>query len=101
MSENYYRLSIRFTNGETARFILREPIDTAGVTEKTRFVLVRTVAESSSIPETFLASFDDVSYIKTEHVEGKELRHRVAGITSGLAGEGNLEPDAISIVEFI
>jgi hypothetical protein len=101
MSESYFRLSVRFTNGETARFIVREPIDTGGVTDKTRFILIRTVNESSSHPETFLASLGDVSYIKTEHVEGKELRQRVAGITSALAGEGNLGPDAISIVEFI
>jgi hypothetical protein len=101
MSENFFRLSIRFTNGETARFVLRDPLDTTGVTEKTRFVLVRTVGESSTVPETFLASFDDVSYMKTEYVEGKELRQRVAGITSGLAVEDNLGPDAISIVEFI
>jgi hypothetical protein len=101
MNESYYRLSIRFTNGETAKFILREPIDTAGLTDTTRFVLVQTINASSSVPDVFLASFADVSYLKTEQGEGKELRHRVAGITSGLAGEDSLGPDAISTVEFI
>jgi hypothetical protein len=101
MSESYFRLSIRFTNGETARFILREPIDTRGLTDKSRFILVHTVDGASEFPETFLASLGDVSYIKTEHVEGKELRQRVAGITSGLASEDSLGPDAISTVEFI
>jgi hypothetical protein len=101
MNESYYRLSIRFTNGETARFVLREPLDTEGLTEKTRFVLVRTVSETSTIPSTFLATLGDVSYIRTEYVEEKELRQRVAGITSGLAVDGNLGPDAISTVEFI
>lgn len=100
MSESYYRLSIRFTNGDTTRFFVSEPVDTASVTEKTKFVLVRTVGESG-VSETFLASLADVSFIKTEHVEGKELRHRVAGITSGLAGDDTSAPDAVSTVEFI
>jgi len=100
MSESYYRLSIRFTNGETTRFVLAEPIETASVTERTKFVLVRTTGESGA-PETFLASLGDVSFIKTEHVEGKELRQRVAGITSGLANDDQSGPGAVSTVEFI
>ena len=100
-SDMYYRLIIRFTNGETLKFILREPLDTKGISDKTRFALVRTQDDVSDAPNLFVANLSDVSFIKTERIDSKELRHRVAGITSGLGGEGDSAPNIVSTVEFV
>jgi hypothetical protein len=99
-SKSYYRLIIRFTNGETQRFIMREPIDTAGISDRTRYALVRTLGPSSDIPDILLAALSDVSFIKTERIEGKELRHRVAGIASAVSTDEDV-PDEVSTVEFV
>jgi hypothetical protein len=101
-SSNYYRLTIRFTNGETDRFILCEPIDTGQLSEKSRFALVRTHgSKSDGDTHMFLASLADVSFIKTEPIEAKDLRQRVAGITGSLGIDGEDTPNEISTVEFI
>lgn len=101
-SNNYYRLTIRFTNGETVRFILCEPIETSQLSEKSRFALVRTHGSNSDgDSRVFLASLADVSFVKTEQIEAKDLRQRVAGITGSLSVDGEGAPHEISTVEFI
>ena len=101
-SNHYYRLTIRFTNGETDRFVLCEPIDTGQLSEKTRFALIRTHDNTAEgVSQVFLASLDDVSFIKTEQIEAKDLRQRVAGITGSLNAENDGNPSQISTIEFV
>jgi hypothetical protein len=97
----YYRLTLRYSNGETSRFLLRQPLDTGRMTNHARFGVVRsTEGENGAETDVVLASLSDLSYIKTEKIDGKEIRQRVAGITSGLTGL-DAGPDAYSTVEFI
>ena len=101
-TDHYYRLTVRFTNGETDRFILVEPIETNQLSEKSRFALIRTHDNSSDgASQIFIASLSDISFIKTERIEAKDLRQRVAGITGMLGVEGDGSPSAIPTIEFI
>jgi hypothetical protein len=102
MSEaSYHRLIIRFTNGETVKFVLREPVDTSRISMSSQFVLVRSSEEGAEGPgQIFLASLKDVSYLKVEPLSAKDLRHRVTGMAAGSVDESS-GPDAVSTVEFI
>jgi hypothetical protein len=98
----YYRLIIRFTNGDAEKFVVSDPIDGGQITDKTRFAIVRTRRQDSDdMEQVFVASLADVSYIKTQRVEQKDMRHRVAGITGSIGFEepGGLE--AISTIQFV
>lgn len=100
-NDDYYRLTLRYTSGEATKFIVREPIDPGRLTLTTRFVVVRSVHdETGEQTDVLMASLADLSYIKSEKIDAKELRHRVAGITSGLGGL-DAGPDSVSTVEFI
>lgn len=101
MSEQtYYRLVVRFSNGETTKFVLHEKVDTSKISEKARFMLVKSrSAESDFSDQIFLASLKDVSYIKVERLEAKDLRHRVAGIAGSI--DEMAGPEAVATVEFI
>ena len=101
-NENYFRLTVRFTNGETSRFILREPIDTTQISDKSRFAVIRTYQSDPGVPpELFLASLADISFIKTDRIETKDMRHRVAGIASALTNDADALPNAMSTIEFL
>ena len=98
----FYRLIIRFSNGEIVKFIVREPFDTRQITDKTRFAIVRAKqGNTDEIAQVFLASLSDISYIKTQPVEPKELRHRGVGITNSVGFEESAGPDAIATIDFI
>jgi hypothetical protein len=102
INDNFYRLTLRYTSGETTRFIVREPLDTGRLTINARFVVVRSSeGESGGQTDVLVATLTDISYIKTEKIDSKELRHRVAGITSGIGGGLDAGPEAVSTVEFI
>lgn len=102
MSEAFYRLSIRFTNGETERFILCSPIDGGQITERTRFAIVRTRRrESDENEQVFVAGMADVSFVKTEKLDAKELRHRVAGIAGSMGSDESSGPDEIATIDFV
>ena len=98
---SFYRLSIRFTNGEVERFVMRQPIDGTQINDRTRYAIVRTMRRDSDDPEqVFVACMDDVSYVKTQRLEQKELRHRVTGITGSIAEEQD-GPETIATIQFV
>jgi hypothetical protein len=100
-NDSYYRLSIRFTNGEVERFIMREPIDGSQIHDRTRYAIVRTQRRDSDDPDqVFVACMDDVSYVKTQRLEQKELRHRVTGITGSIV-EDHDEPETVATIQFV
>ena len=98
---SFHRLIIRFTNGETVKFIVREPVDTSRIAVSSQFVLVRSHEEEASgdPAQVFLASLKDISYLKVERVSAKDLRSRVTGM-AGVLEEAS-GPEMVSTVEFI
>jgi hypothetical protein len=98
----YYRLTIRFTNGETVKFIAHQPIDGGQINDRTKFAIVRVRRQDSDdMEQVLVASFADVSYIKTQRTEEKDLRHRVAGITGAIGFDEAGGPEAIATIEFV
>lgn len=99
-SDTYYRLTIRFSNGETEKFTLREPVDAGQITDKTRFVLVRShTGQHHEMSQVFLASLADVSFVCIDRLDAKQLRHRVTGMTGSI--EESDGPDVVATVEFL
>ena len=97
---SFYRLVVRFTNGETQKFVVREPIDSGQISDRTRYAIVRTRRpDGEEMDEVFVASLADVSFIRTQRIEEKDLRHRVAGITAGFDETGG--PEAIATIHFV
>lgn len=99
---SFYRLVIRFTNGETQKFVVREPIDGGQITDRTRYAIVRSRRpDGEEMEEVFLASLADVSFIKTQRIEEKDLRHRVAGITGSIGFDDGGGPETIATIQFV
>ena len=100
--DNFYRLSIRFTNGEVERFVVREPIDGGQITDRTRYAIVRTQRrDSDDLEQVFVACMDDVSYVKTQRLEQKELRHRVTGMAGALTPDEPGGPETVATIQFV
>lgn len=100
--EFYYRLMIRFTNGETLKFVTREPVDASDISDRTRFAIVRVHHhESPENAQLFIANFSDISYVKSERLDPKDIRHRVAGITGSLGSDDAAAPEDVATVQFI
>ncbi|MBK6425757.1 MAG: hypothetical protein IPF82_06010 [Blastocatellia bacterium] len=98
--DTYYRLTIRFSNGETEKFILREPVDAGQITDTTRFVLVRShTGHNHEMSQVFLASLADVSFVRIDRLDAKQMRQRVTGLTGSFdESEG---PEVVATVEFL
>ena len=93
---------IRFTNGETVKFVVHQPIDGGHISERTKFAIVRSRRQNTDdLDQVFVASFADISYIKTQRIEEKDLRHRVAGITGSIGFDEAGGPEAIATIEFV
>jgi hypothetical protein len=99
--ETFYRLTIRFTNGETEKFIVREPLDGHRLSEHSRFAVVRVHAEATgTISQVLVASLADVSYIRTAQIESKDIRQRVAGMAGPFGDDGGA-PEELASIEFV
>ncbi|MBV9209541.1 MAG: hypothetical protein JOZ52_02865 [Acidobacteria bacterium] len=70
-----HRLTIRFTNGETLLYTVREALHAEDIPESVRFVVIRSYEcePPEQCSEIVLLNLNDISYIKTEHVTEEEL----------------------------
>lgn len=70
-----HRLTIRFTNGETLTYTLREPLHAEDIPAGVRFVVISSYdcEPPEQCHEIVLLNLNDVSYIKSEHVTEEEL----------------------------
>lgn len=70
-----HRLTIRFTNGETLLYTVREALHAEDIPPHVRFVVISSyLCEGpEECTELVLLNLNDISYIKTEHVTEGEL----------------------------
>ncbi len=70
-----HRLTIRFTNGETLVYTVREALHAEDITAENRFAVISSY--KCEVPEQcaedLLINLNDVSYIRTEHVTDADL----------------------------
>ncbi len=71
-----HRLTIRFTNGETLLYTVREALHAEDIPANVRFVVISSYLceEPEVCAEIVLLNLNDISYIKTEHVTEAELQ---------------------------
>jgi hypothetical protein len=97
-----HRLTIRFTNGETFIYTVREALHAEDISAEHRFAVIHSYKYDSpeQCDEIVLLNLNNISYIKTEHVTEVELqreetarreheqKHEVAGLPRRLSRIG-------------
>jgi hypothetical protein len=99
-----HRLTIRFTNGETFVYTVREALHAEDISTEHRFAVIYSYKYESPerCDEIVLLNLNNISYIKTEHVTERELQreetvHREAEHNH----EGEITPHRLSRIGFI
>ncbi len=100
-----HRLTIRFTNGETFNYTVREALHAEDISVENRFAVISSYKCDSTgqCSEVLLLNLNDVSYIKTEHITDAELqRESEAGSQSEHQHDNNAPaPHHLSRIGFI
>jgi hypothetical protein len=70
-----HRLMIRFTNGETMTYTVREALHAEDIPADVRFVVISSYLceKPDHCAQIVLLNLNDISYIKTEHITDTEL----------------------------
>lgn len=99
-----HRLTIRFTNGETFNYTVREALHAEDISAEHRFAVISSYQCDSAgdCAEVVLLNLNDVSYIKTEHITDTELqRESEAGNQSAHQHDNTPAPHHLSHIGFI
>ena len=109
MSESFqlpdplFRLTVRFSNGETVQHMMTDPLDVRTITPEIKYAVVSSYScQNPSLGvEIAMINLRDVSYIKTERVTLDQLagEHRI-GIRSAGVGDDRL-PKHIAQIKFV
>ena len=99
-----HRLTIRFTNGETFVYTVREALHAEDIAAEHRFVVIHSYKYDSpqECDEIVLLNLNNISYIKTEHVTEAELqREEMTHNETEHKHEGSGVPHRLSHIGFI
>lgn len=104
VQEPLFRLILRFSNGETISYIVREPIDASKLAPESKYALITSYSaqDSSQCTDVTLINLRDLTFLKTERVTLDQLasERRMAGIRSG-SPQDDRALKAISEIKFI
>jgi hypothetical protein len=99
-----FRLTIRYTNGETATHMMTDALDTRAIAPELKFAIVSSYScQNPNVgAEVAVINLRDVSYIKTERVTLDQLaaEHRI-GIRSAGAGSDDRLPKYLAQIKFV
>ena len=72
----HHRLTIRFTNGETFIYIVRDALHAEDIPATARFAVIHSYQCESDeqCTEIVLLNLNDISYIRTQHITEGELQ---------------------------
>lgn len=106
MSDNLFKLIVRFSNGEQFNYITHDPYPANGITADTRYAVISSYAyqNAEECTDVTLINLGDVAFIKTEKISLEELvsERRTAGLRSTAAtGHDDKLPKAIATLKFI
>lgn len=101
-----YKLTVRFSNGETVRHVVADPIDARSVTPETRYAVVSSFLcqNPSECTDITVINLRDVTYFKTEGVTIEELsaERRMAGMRANAGSNADERvPKTISQIKFV
>jgi hypothetical protein len=99
-----HRLTIRFTNGETFVYTVREALHAEDIAAEHRFAVIHSYKHESpgECDEIVLLNLNNISYIKTEHVTEAELeREEQTRREAEHAHGGTSSPHRLARIGFI
>jgi hypothetical protein len=99
-----HRLTIRFTNGETLLYTVRDALHAEDISTAVRFVVISSFQCESpeKCSEIVLLNLNDISYIKTEHVTEEELSREASTMReTELRSNTISSPQRLSRIGFI
>jgi hypothetical protein len=98
-----HRLTIRFTNGETLLYTVRDPLHAEDIPANVRFVVISSYLcePPERCTEIILLNLNDISYIKTEHVTEEELTQETATRREAEQSSNTISPQKLSRIGFI
>lgn len=103
LEEPIFKLVLRFGNGETANYLVREPIDARVITAEMRYALISSFSlqNPSQLSDIMVVNLRDVTFLRTERVTLSKLagERRKAGIRSDSPEE--LLPKTLSLLKFV
>ena len=99
----HYRLTIRFTNGETLLHTVREPLHAEDIPSEVRFVVVSSyLCETPErCDEILLLNLNDVSYIRTKDISLAELAREEELRRDGQLQDSSTVPRRLARIGFI
>lgn len=100
-----FRLTIRFTNGETLQQVMSDPLDSRIIIPETKYAVISTFScqNPSVCSEVIVVNLRDVTFIKTERVTIEQLasEHRIGIRSSGVTGADDRLPKNLAQIKFI
>ena len=99
----HYRLTIRFTNGETMLYTVREPLHAQDISSDVRFVVVSSyLCETPErCDEILLLNLNEVSYVRTKDISLAELAREEELRREGQSQEPGGVPRRLARIGFI
>ena len=100
-----FRLTIRFTNGETLQQVMTDPLDSRVITPETKYAVISTFTclNPNVCSEVIVVNLRDVTFIKTERVTLEQLasEHRIGIRSAGISGADDRLPKNLAQLKFI
>jgi hypothetical protein len=105
LTDPLFKLTVRFSNGETVQHFLPDMLDANKIENDTRYMVISSYSceKPSQCTDTALVSLRDVSYIKSERVTLEQLtaERRMAGIRGAVSSGDDRLPKTLSQVKFL
>lgn len=103
LEEPIFKLIVRFGNGETANYLVREPIDSRMITAEMRYALISSFSlqNPNQLSDFTVVNLRDVTFLRTERVTLNKLagERRKAGIRSDSPQDS--VPKTLSLLKFV
>lgn len=100
-----FRLTIRFTNGETLQQVMTDPVDSRVITPETKYAVISTFncLNPSVCSEIIVVNLRDVTFVKSERVTLEQLasEHRIGIRSAGVSGSDDRLPKNLAQLKFI
>ncbi|MEK6323975.1 MAG: hypothetical protein AABN33_20225 [Acidobacteriota bacterium] len=100
-----FRLTVRFTNGETLQQVMTDPVDSRMITPEIKYAVISSFScqNPSLCTDTIVVNLRDVTFIKTERVTLEQLasEHRIGIRSAGVSGSDDRLPKNLAQLKFV
>lgn len=100
-----FRLTVRFTNGETLQQVMTDPVDSRMITPEIKYAVISSFScqNPSLCTDIIVVNLRDVTFIKTERVTLEQLasEHRIGIRSAGVSGSDDRLPKNLAQLKFV